>query len=212
MKITQLMLSRGFGGAERLFVDMCSAFADTGLEVQAICRTGSRAGEILVKQENIHLCCVPVLGAWDPLVVRRIQVLLRQHASQVVQAHLARGALVAGKACRKLGLPLLVTTHNYIDPKYYRYVDMLVPPTEDQYRYYLGKGIEEQRLQLIKHFSPLQLMPPVNNEGAKRLRFSALGRLVHKKGFDVLIQAFAEIQAAHARLSRRLPYSTDQPE
>ena len=193
------MLSSGFGGAERLFVDLCRAFADKGLQVQAICRNHSRAATILEEDENIELHSVPVMGIWDPLAVKRIQFLLRQHGSQLVQAHLARGALLAGKACRKTGLPLLVTSHNYIDPKYYRHVRMLVPPTEDQYRYYLNKGIESHRLQLIRHFSPLQAMPAVNNEGREKLRFSALGRLVHKKGFDLLISAFAKIQAEQSR-------------
>ena len=38
MMIAQVMLSAGFGGAERLFVDLCRALADRGHEIAAVCQ------------------------------------------------------------------------------------------------------------------------------------------------------------------------------
>jgi len=43
MKIAQVMLANGFGGAERLFVDLVTMLADMGHDVLAICQTGSEA-------------------------------------------------------------------------------------------------------------------------------------------------------------------------
>lgn len=191
MKITQVMLATGFGGAERLFVDLIIALAKAGDEVQAICQSGSQSAAVLEKQENIRLSTIRVLGNWDPLARLHIASLLKEHGSEVVQAHLARGALLAGRACSKLGLPLVVTTHNYIDLKYYRYVTRLLPPTQAQYEYYRGQGFPENRMKIISHFSPLAVAAPRQQNTDGSIRILSVGRLVRKKGYHVLLHAFA---------------------
>ena len=128
----------------------------------------------------------PSTAVW----LRRAKTSLRQ----MVQAHLARGAILAGKACEKLGLPLVVTTHNYIDVKYYKHVSMLVPPTKDQYAYYLSRGIASDRMRIINHFSPIKPERKIIKSSFEKQRIVALGRLVRKKGFHVLLEAFAMLK------------------
>lgn len=194
MKITQVMLAKGFGGAERLFVDLCLSLSEVGQQVQAICLAGSKAAQILRQHPQVKVQTMSVLGTWDPFAARKIEQFLRQHQSQVVQAHLARGALLVGKACKKQGLPLVVTTHNYINIKYYKYVTMLVPPTRDQYAYYLDKGIKADHMKIINHFSSIEAAKNITNNNSTTLRIVTLGRLVQKKGYDVLIDAFARLE------------------
>ncbi|MBT7950386.1 MAG: glycosyltransferase [Gammaproteobacteria bacterium] len=194
MKITQVMLAKNFGGAERLFVDLCLSLVGFEQEVQAICLKNSKSAEILSRHPQVQLDTISVLGTWDPFAPAKISRLALEHKSEVVQAHLARGALLTGKALKKIALPLVVTTHNYIDTKYYQYVTMLVPPTRDQYKYYLGKGVKADRLKLINHFTSLQAKEKSNASDPSILRIVTLGRLVTKKGFHVLLDAFAKLQ------------------
>ncbi len=54
LKITQIMLSEGFGGGERLFVDMCLSLSELGHSVQAICHPDFE-GAHLLKSDNINI-------------------------------------------------------------------------------------------------------------------------------------------------------------
>jgi len=188
------MLAKGFGGAERLFVDLCISLAEEGQEVHAICVKDSKSSQILSQHAQIELDTLTVLGSWDPIAPLKLRQLFRKRKTELVQAHLARGALIAGKACKATSLPLVVTTHNYIDIKYYKNVTMLVTPTKDQYNYYLSKGVSENRLTIINHFSPIIPVEKKCISDPPVLRIVSLGRLVKKKGFEVLINAFDELQ------------------
>jgi glycosyltransferase involved in cell wall biosynthesis len=193
MKISQVMLAKGFGGAERLFVDLCLSLAEFEQEVQAICVNGSESALILARHPQIRLQTISLLGSWDPLASGKIKAFLLEHQSQLVQAHLARGALIAGKACKSLGLPLVVTAHNYVDVKYYKNVSALVPATSDQYAHYLNRGIASADMKIIKHFSMIEPAAEPKSENKNKIRIMALGRLVHKKGFHLLLDAFAKL-------------------
>ncbi|WP_206673346.1 glycosyltransferase [Tepidiphilus baoligensis] len=88
MKVSQVMLSKGFGGAERYFVDLCTALARRGHAVQAICHRGSEAERRLRGIPNLELAPIRVLGTWDPLASWAIHRALRRFAPQIVHVHL----------------------------------------------------------------------------------------------------------------------------
>ena len=197
MRITQLMLAKGFGGAERYFVDLSLALAELGHEVQAICHRRFRALNRLQHVPGLRLCTFSPYGWWDALARRKIQAAIDGFRPEVVHAHLARGAYVAGRICASLRAPLVVKLHNYADLKYYRHVDLFITTTQDQRCYLLERGIDASRIRIIPNFSSLAPVdaPPVPEGNA--LVMAAYGRLVHKKGFHVLLRAFRTLADAH---------------
>lgn len=201
LKITQLMISKGFGGAERLFIDMSLALAETGVKVQAICHKDFVKKSAL-HHPNIDICAVNVRGAWDILSARKITHAIRGFQPAVIHSHLARGAWFAGRAARALGIPLAVNLHNYVKLKYYRDAAMFVPGTEDQKNYLMQRGIAAQRIQVIPHFSLLNPVAQLRDGDNACPVFVSYGRMVKKKGFDVLLQAFKVVldQGFQARL------------
>ncbi len=197
MRVTQVMLSARFGGAERYFVDLARVLARGGHAVEAICRRGSEAAAALAAEPGVTVVPVRVLGAWDPFAVRAIRAAIAGFRPQVVHAHLARATHLAGKALRGSGVPLVTKTHNYVDLAYYKRVDAFITTTLDQARHLREHGIEAARISVIPNFSalPARAAPPGCPAAGTPLRLLAYGRLVPKKGFDLLLRALREIVA-----------------
>ncbi|HCU89916.1 MAG TPA: glycosyltransferase, partial [Gammaproteobacteria bacterium] len=194
MRIAQIMLGKNFGGAERSFVDMCQALGSKGHDVLAICERRSKAVTFVEQIEGLTSKTVIVRGSWDPFARRKIKRHLEIFDADVVQMHLARSAQMAGPAARLLGIPSVAKTHNYVNLKYYESISKLVPTTRRQEVYLRSQGVPEDRISRIPNFSSIPPKPPKTeptNWSSGVLQVVGLGRLVHKKGFDLFLRAVA---------------------
>lgn len=200
MKITQLMLARNFGGAERYFVDLSVELASRNYEVQVICHKNFKQSSFLETIPSIKLVRVSVAGWWDILAQKKIQTAIAEHNPSVVQAHLARGAYIAGKVCNKLGIPLIVKTHNYVNLKYYSRVDCFIPTTLDQQDYLLQQGINKNKIVVIPNFSSITPTDQVRTPDKDHILMIAYGRLVKKKGFHILLEAMKKLHDADRKV------------
>ncbi len=192
MKITQVMLSRGFGGAERLFVDLSLSLAERGVTVQSICHEDFSRRQDLDAHPGVRVDPVSVRGNRDFLGGRAIRRSLSAFSPDLIHSHLARGALYSGRVARKLAIPLVANLHNYVDLKYYRRVDAFLPGTEDQRQYLMDNGVDGRCIHVVPHYTRVSATVD-GGAGETGHRFVALGRMVAKKGFDVLLHAFARV-------------------
>ncbi|MGR8918652.1 MAG: glycosyltransferase family 4 protein [Gammaproteobacteria bacterium] len=207
LRTAQVMLGRGFGGAERSFVDLCHALARRGHAVLAVCDPRGRAIASLDGASGVELAPVVCRGAWDRWAGHHIRRALATFHPGVVHTHLARAAHLGGRAARRLSLPTVAKTHNLVDLKYYSDIDCLVPTTREQERYLLAHGVRPQAIERIPNFSALTPRPVRASDTPPR-RVKALGRFVAKKGFDLLIDALA----APALAALELELAGDGPE
>ena len=199
MKITQLMLTKGFGGAERYFLDLSLALADAGFEVQAVCHSRFQKRDLLARDPRIRLAAINVRSTWDPLAAFQITREVRAFGPDLVHAHLARGACIGGRIAHKLGIPCTVKIHNYVNLKYYRYVDHFITTTVDQQAYLIQHAIPPSRIAVIPNFSSMPPADRVRDRIPSDPVFVAVGRMVAKKGFDRLLDAFARYLASGHR-------------
>lgn len=204
MRLAHIMLAKGFGGAERSFVDLVRALGARGHAVLALGEARGEALAALATAPGVSCAAVRCFGTWDRLAEHQLRSELARFAPAVVQAHLARAAHLGGRAAHALGLPTVAKTHNLVNLKYYQHIDCLVPTTRAQQRYLEAHGTPRERIARIPNFSLLAPVDAITLGGARPRRLVALGRLVRKKGFDRLLEACARLAAAGVEFTLEL--------
>ena len=194
-----IMLARKFGGAERFYVDLTNGLARRGHNILAISHMKSKAALRLEKRSNLQRGSVRVLGPWDPLAPRKILKLVRVFAPDIIQTSLSRAAHLAGPAAQQLKIPLVAHTHDFVDLKYFRHADVFTPTTAAQQDYLLSEGIPIGGVRWIPNFSSLSPVTAIHRRD-KVTTIVALGRFVHKKGFDMLLRSFNRLADDNIRL------------
>jgi len=111
---------------------------------------------------------------------------------------------MAGKICKKNNFPLVVKTHNYVDLKYYKNVDIFITTTKDQQKYLHQEGVLPEKTIVIPNFSRLPAVEAVSHHVNDPLVIASCGRMVEKKGFHILLKAFNKVIESGAQVSLRL--------
>ena len=203
MKIAQIMLTKGFGGAERAFVDTCIGLSQAGNEVLAITHPDFVKRETL-RQPGIWIFPLRFFSAWDPFARSALACALRDFRPDVVHVHLRRGMELAARRIKGLGLPLVATLHNYKGIKKYAGVDRLIALTEDHKTAIVAAvPALAGRVDVVANFSRFAPHAAAMPDSGP-LKLLAYGRFVRKKGFDLLLEAFSKARAVAPELTLTL--------
>lgn len=209
MKITQIMLSKGFGGAERYFVELAIALHKSGHEIQVI-HHKNFVGKNKFYNHDLQREEINLLGKWDLYGGYRIKKKIKSFAPQIIHAHLARATHIVGRTSAALDIPLVVKTHNYVNLKYYNHVNTFITTTRDQKDYLEKNNISSEKIQVIPNFSSIVPVKEVPDKKNKSYTIVTYGRMVYKKGFDILLSAFKNI--LDAGIDAELLIGGDGPE
>lgn len=190
MRIAQIMFSDGWGGAERFFVELCSGLNESKHEVLAVCKPAFEHGALLREQKNLQYATVPARCNWDYLSVLKLKRLVQEFRPDVIHAHLARASWMTGLVGSTLNIPTLSTTHNRIKEKYISRINYFTTITGELTTYLERLGVESSKIKKIPNFSLVTPVEQITSHRHTPLVFVALGRFVHKKGFDLLLRGF----------------------
>lgn len=197
MRITQVILSKQLGGAERHVVDLSNELAKRH-DVQVILRRPPRRYANLQHGGNIASMLNPgvlVQEVGDVFRNRRIRRMARDFRPDIIHTHLGDAAKALHD--KRQDGPLIGTLHGEYKDRCYRFHDALICVAEWQRR--TIPDIFSGRVVTIPNFIPERLPPRTSDIQALRQRLGipvrtlvigAVGRFTPEKGFDILLRAF----------------------
>lgn len=192
-RICQVMLARGFGGAERLYVDLCISLHEKGYPLLAICHPEGVARQRL-QDAGVPNAGIRSLGWWDPLAPARIRHAVTRFGADIVHTHLARATHLVARA--QMSVPFVASLHNYGKRKYYKSANHFVPITRDGANHLVNQGVTGDRITVIPNFSRFATAPGVRKKPHQPIQLLAYGRFVEKKGFHVLLASLGRLHDA----------------
>jgi glycosyltransferase involved in cell wall biosynthesis len=204
LRVMQVILSRGFAGSERAAAEACAALS-RGHEVALVVRSDHRnaAGVSVVDALEPGITVLEVPPRWG--TERRLAELVAEWRPDVIHTHLRRGTRYVARMRRDA--VHVATLHLYLNGRHYLRTDGLFCISEWQ----LATVPSRYRGQAFLVPNSLVPHPRSSVERIRELRAAfgvgdgdylvgAVGRLVPRKGFDVLIRAFAAAGLPDARL------------
>ena len=211
MKIAQVMLDLNYGGAQRYFADLCLELACREHSVLSVIRRNSVVEPELISMNNIEVAVISNRFGWhDPFAVNQMKNCFDRFQPNVVEVHLARAAFLAGKIKPAGKWPLIAKTHNSINGKYYRNMDVIVPMTTRAAKSEYHSNVPQHKFATaIPNFSRLEPVSKVVKPARINKVFAA-GRFVRKKGFHLLLGALVELKSSDRNFS--LQIAGDGPE
>jgi glycosyltransferase involved in cell wall biosynthesis len=206
MRILQALAGAPHGGAERFFERLVPALAETGIEQRVLLRSDARRQAALEAAGVVDLHPLRFGNRLDLLTRLAFRRQVRAFDPDIVFSWMSRATAMAPKS--PLGRHRFVRVARlggYYDLKYYRDCDFLVGDTEAIVDYLTRQGWPAERAVYLPNFvdskrgtalSRAELQVPA---GVPLLL--GLGRLHPNKGYDILIDALAQLPGPHLLLA-----------
>ena len=193
--------SHQLGGADWFFIRLVEALQRAGHPSLAVIRGDSPVRQQLSPQiEQVHL---PMASKWDLYSRWRLTRLIRDRQPDVVQSYMGRATRLTRLPAGSKALHVARLGGYYKIDGYYRHAHAWVGNTRDICAFLLKHDLPKERVFHIGNFVPTPRAVGADERQALRRRLGlaenafvvfALGRMVVKKGFEDLLEAFARLE------------------
>lgn len=211
-RVLQAIAGAEVGGAEAFFERLAVAFAEAHVEQHCAIRTNA-ARRALLATAGIPVTELPFGGFFDFLTRPRLTRCIDAFRPDVVLSWMSRATrFIPSGAPGEKGFVHLARLGGYYDLKNYRHCDHLVCNTEDLRAYAAAQGWPRDRVHYIPNFVHAERASPISRATLATPGdvpvIVAAGRFHPNKGFDVLLDALAQVHKAHLWLAGSGPLDT----
>lgn len=188
MTILNIMLGRKRGGLEQAAIDYAEALALTGRPTLTVLHSEGWARQEF-SDRNLPYVTLDTLGMWDVFSMWKLRRIAIDARAQAAICHGNRALSMALWALRSI--PIIAVSHNYQTKRFAR-ADACFTITRHAFETLAAEGIGHQRLFPMPNM--VRMGPAPQRTGMRHPPvIGSMGRFVGKKGFDVLIEALAEL-------------------
>ena len=190
-----------FIGWEVPYIELIKSLDSLGIENILLCRPKGRI-EKVAREYNVKLFTYKHLFSWSPIVSPRFMKLIKEISPDIIHTRLSNAARIAGLCGKKLNIPVVSTLDGCFNLKCYKNSTHLLPCSKAVRDYEISCGVPLEKMTTIHNAINLQKFSPneqKRNEFRKNfgvsnndLIFLGLGSYTYRKGFDILLKAFAE--------------------
>ncbi len=192
--------SRRLGGAESFYMRLVEALTRAGHPTLAVTRrNGMVAGQLASSVRQIHL---PLASRWDVYSRWKLGRLIAAERPAIVQTYMGRATRLTRLHSGSRSVHVARLGGFYKIAGYYEHADAWVGNTRSICDYLQQQGMPAERVFHIGNFVPSAraVVPQEITAWRQRLNLPpdakvlfALGRLIEKKGFQDLLDAFAAL-------------------
>ncbi|MCK6553651.1 glycosyltransferase [Candidatus Binatia bacterium] len=221
MHICLMNSASGWGGGERMFLELGEGFLAAGHAVTLVCRPGSALAARAAG--NVETCELRCRSDFDIGSLRAVHALLRRRRSAALLCNWGRDCVLGGLAARLRGVPAIrVKAMEDTRPNlrnriiYGGLLSGVVSVSRAVDSGLTAVGVPPERRYVV--YNGIAVRPPAIDRAAARARFDLAagdfaaaftGRLVPEKGVDLLPSIVAAVRAAGVPL--RLLLAGDGP-
>lgn len=184
------------------FLQLLRALEDKSINNVVLCSPGGRLSN---EVEKIGVECVvaKALFPWCPRLCKKIGKIIGDVQPDIIVTRLSSAALIGGYWGKRLGIPVIGALDKFSKPRYYRHVQTVLAVSSLLASFAKNAGMPDV-VAIPNGIETSFYRPPESHEAKNRLREQwsvgsderivlAAGRFVEWKGFDVLLNAFADV-------------------
>ena len=192
------------------YIAHMKALAGLGVEQTFLCRAGDNL-ERLARENGIPVRTWRPLTSALPLLSPGFAGIVKELSPDIIHTRLLSAAGIAGTWRSKLGIPIVATFDKPGKAKYYKNIDRYISCASWLKQYMAEQeGLPAARIDVVHNpADTARFAGRESNRNEARallniaddeILISGMGIYIHRKGFDVLLRAFAKLRPGGKKL------------
>lgn len=185
MKVLQFIASKGWGGAEKSFVELCNELSNI-VQIEVVLFADNQVEERLDQKIKIHRLSAGS-GRHNPYLYFEFLKLIKKIKPDIVHTHSAKASEIIYNLNRFVPLKQVATKRNPRKGRIFNKIDHVTAISHD-----VANSISKEDVEII--YNGLVKETTIAKKSANLIfTLLAVGRLDRIKGFDILIKEVAKL-------------------